>query len=101
VAVIGVTRVAGEDPLEFAVEVREGKSATRHRVTMTRATHAALAGDADPATCIRAAFAFLLEREAKESILERFDVTVISRYFPEFADVFPSYLRQETIPPAR
>ena len=32
-------------------------------------------------------FAFLLEREPKESILRRFDVSVIARYFPEFERV--------------
>jgi hypothetical protein len=39
-------------------------------------------------------FQFLLEREPKESILRRFDVTVISRYFPEFEREFPHYLWQ-------
>jgi hypothetical protein len=28
--------------------------------------------------------AFLLEREAKESILRSFDITVVGRYFPDF-----------------
>ena len=35
---------------------------------------------------------FLLDREPKESILEHFDVTVISRYFREFERELPSYL---------
>jgi hypothetical protein len=98
-AIIGVRQVGSGDPLEFAVEIREGRSATRHRVTMARATHEALGAGVEPATCIRAAFAFLLEREPKESILDQFDVTVISRYFPEFEDAFPGYLRKETVPP--
>ena len=33
---------------------------------------------------VRRSFEFLLEREPKESILSRFDLTVISRYFPEY-----------------
>jgi 2-polyprenyl-6-methoxyphenol hydroxylase-like FAD-dependent oxidoreductase len=33
-----------------------------------------------------------LDREPKESILRRFDVTVISRYFPEFERELPHYL---------
>ena len=41
-----------------------------------------------------AAFRFLLDRERKESILGRFDVTVISRYFPEFERELPRYLSQ-------
>jgi hypothetical protein len=38
------------------------------------------------------AFRFLLDREPKESILGRFDVTAISRYFPEFERELPHYL---------
>jgi hypothetical protein len=34
----------------------------------------------------------LLDREPKESILGSFDVTVISRYFPEFERELPNYL---------
>jgi hypothetical protein len=34
----------------------------------------------------------LLDREQKESILARFDVTVISRYFPEFERELLRYL---------
>ena len=79
--------------MAFEVEVSEGGGQTRHRVTMSRATHATLAhGTADPEACIRAAFAFLLDREPKESILSRFDVTVISRYFPEFERELGRYL---------
>ena len=37
-------------------------------------------------------FHFLLDREPKELILQRFDVTVISRYFPEFERELPHYL---------
>jgi hypothetical protein len=33
---------------------------------------------------VRKSFLFLLEREPKESILRSFDLTVISRYFPEY-----------------
>jgi hypothetical protein len=48
---------------------------------------------ATPVAFVRAAFAFLLDREPKESILRRFDVTVIARYFPEFEETIGSYLR--------
>jgi hypothetical protein len=33
---------------------------------------------------VEESFRFLLEREPKESILRRFNLTVISRYFPEY-----------------
>jgi hypothetical protein len=73
-----------EARLVFDVTV-EGK--TRHEVTLSRADHERLARDEDPAAFIERCFAFLLEREPKESILSRFDVSVISRYFPEFERV--------------
>ena len=44
--------------------------------------------------CHEAAFRFLLDREPKDSILRRFDVTEISRYFPEFEREMPHYLSQ-------
>ncbi|MGA8014534.1 MAG: hypothetical protein WCB85_01280 [Candidatus Dormiibacterota bacterium] len=43
-------------------------------------------GAADAETLIRAAFEFLLEREPAGSILPRFDLEVIGRYFPEWRD---------------
>ena len=81
------------DPLEFEVVVREGQGETRHRVTMSRETCERLtAGKHTPERCLEAAFRFLLDREPKESILGRFDATVISRYFSEFEQELPRYL---------
>ncbi len=87
-------RCTGEgDPLEFEVIIREGKGETRHNVTMSRETCERLtAGKHTPERCLEAAFRFLLDREPKESILRRFDVTVISRYFPEFERELLRYL---------
>jgi hypothetical protein len=90
---IQVRLTATGDPLEFEVVVREGKGETRHHVTMARETCEQLtAGKHTPERCLEAAFQFLLDREPKESILRRFDVTVISRYFPEFERELPRYL---------
>jgi hypothetical protein len=90
---IEVRRSGEGEPLEFAVTVREGQGETRHRVTMARETFERLtAGQQAPEQCIEAAFRFLLEREPKEAILGRFDVTVIARYFPEFEHELPRYL---------
>ena len=52
------------------------------------------AAQAPPERYLEAAFRFLLDREPKESILRRFDVTAISRYFPEFEREMPQYLSQ-------
>lgn len=92
---IEVRRVADGDPLEFEVAVREADGETRHRVAMSRADHLRLGGGHPPADCIEAAFRFLLEREPKEAILARFDVTAISRYFPEFERELPRYLERK------
>ena len=89
---IEVTHLGGEDPLEFAVKVRAGKGETQHRVTLSADTLETLAKGTAPADFIRAAFEFLLEREPKEAILARFDVTLIGRYFPEFAEEIGNYL---------
>jgi hypothetical protein len=92
-AEIGVTRTGGENPLQFAVTVTEGRSESRHHVTMAAADCARLTkGTHTPEACVTAAFRFLLDREAKESILGRFDVSVIARYFPEFERELPRYL---------
>jgi hypothetical protein len=92
---IEVRRTSDGDLLEFEVVVREGQGETRHQVTMARETCDRLTGGQHtPERCLEAAFRFLLDREPKESILSRFDVTVISRYFPEFERELPRYLAQ-------
>jgi hypothetical protein len=90
---IEVRRIGEGDPFEFEVVVREGNGETRHHVTMAKATCERLTGGKHaPEDCLEAAFRFLLEREPKEAILGRFDVTVIERYFPEFEQALPRYL---------
>jgi hypothetical protein len=92
---IEVSLTKDADPFEFEVVVREGGGETRHHVTMARALHPRLTnGKVAPAACIEAAFRFLLDRESKESILRRFDISEFSRYFPEFDRELPGYLKQ-------
>jgi len=43
-----------------------------------------LAPGVDPHELVRESFCFLLEREPPESILSRFDLPVIERYFPGY-----------------
>jgi hypothetical protein len=80
--------VRSTDPGEtsaFTVRVIEKDSRTEHEVTLTEADRHRLAGGYPSAVdFVRACFEFLLEREPKEQILRRFDVSVIPRYFPEF-----------------
>jgi hypothetical protein len=89
---IDVRCTSTDDPLEFDVTLGEGADKSRHHVTMDKATQDKLGSGHAPERVIAAAFAFLLDREPKESILPRFDVTVISRYFPEFEKELPGYL---------
>ena len=90
---IQVHLVEEGDPYRFDVEVKEGGAKTRHSVTMNRSDYDRLVGDdTSPERFVQAAFQFLLDREPKESILSSFDVTVISRYFPEFDQKIGSYL---------
>ena len=56
-----------------------------HDVTVSPNDYTKLAGEKiQPEELVRRSFEFLLEREPKESILARFDLSVISRYFPEY-----------------
>jgi hypothetical protein len=48
------------------------------------------AGFDDTERLVRETFAFLLEREPRSSILARFDLPVVERYFPEY----PSEMRR-------
>ena len=70
---------------EFRVRIIEGGSESSHRVTLSPKDYSRLTGGkTEPEELVRRSFEFLLERESKESILNRFDLSVISRYFPEF-----------------
>jgi hypothetical protein len=90
---IEVKRISEGGDLDFEVVVREGEGETRHHVTMSWEMYERLtAGKHTPERCLEAAFRVLLDREPKESILGRFDVTVILRYFPEFEREMPRYL---------
>jgi len=89
---VSVTQTAAAPTLEFAVEVREGRGSSRHTVTLDPALLARLGNGVTGEKFVEGVFAFLLEREPKESILSRFDVSVVSRYFPEFESEIGSYL---------
>lgn len=91
---VSVTQTATQSKLEFAVEVREGRGSSRHTVTLDPALLARLtAGRPVGAEAfVEAVFAFLLEREPKESIMSRFDVSIVARYFPEFETEIGGYL---------
>ena len=69
----------------FRVIVHEGNSQSSHTVTLEPDYYEKLTGGRVSAEeLVHKSFEFLLEREPKESILSRFDLTVIARYFPEY-----------------
>ena len=55
-----------------------------HHVTVSDDDARDLAPGASADDLVRESFAFLLEREPAGSILASFDLSVISRYFPEY-----------------
>jgi len=80
------------DQFSFRVEVEEGDSRTTHLVELDRDEYQNLTdGKISPEELIKYSFEFLLERESKESILNIFNVSVISRYFPEYSSEILKY----------
>ena len=73
------------NPSHFRVRVIDAGSQTAHQITLEPKYFAKLAGaNVASEEFVRKSFEFLLEREPKESILSRFDLSVIGRYFPEY-----------------
>jgi hypothetical protein len=71
--------------LEFRVRILEKGGGSTHHVSMKQDDYTRLTGGKiEPEELARRSFEFLLEREPKESILARFDLSVITRYFPEY-----------------
>jgi len=82
---INVSNIHGN---EYRVIIEEHGSSTTHTVTLDdkyyeELTHRTIQKE----ELIKNSFEFLLQRESKESILRKFDLKVISRYFPEYEKV--------------
>ncbi len=82
-------RITNAQPPRYVVEVEEGASRTLHEVTAAEDDVRRYAGSASVSAerLIEVSFEFLLEREPKESILRKFELPVIERYFPEYPRV--------------
>jgi hypothetical protein len=73
------------DPDHFSVSVGQKGFVSRFEVSLDDDYHHELcSGALTKAELIRRSFEFLLEREPKEAILSKFDLRVISRYFPDY-----------------
>jgi hypothetical protein len=96
VSVVGVAdtvtvTLAGEHA--YDVLVTQGGRTTSHRVTVPPGVLARWGkADADEEAVVRESFAFLLEREPASSIMSRFSLDVIGRYFPEYERELPGRL---------
>lgn len=76
--------MTGDGP-SYRVEVRDGAVGTVHDVEVPADVAERLGWDpARRDELVQASFEFLLEREPATSILRRFDLEVVGRYFPEF-----------------
>jgi len=81
-----------EGPGEYRVELEDADGSSSHLVSVDSAAAARLAPGIAPERLVEASFRFLLDREPRQSILRRFDLPVISRYFPEYEAALPRYL---------
>jgi hypothetical protein len=73
----------------YEIEITESNgsgSKTTHQVTIDKDYYMDLTerGRIIPEEFIKKSFEFLLDRESKDSILQKFDVAQINDYFPEY-----------------
>ncbi len=70
---------------EFLVVVKEGDTKTEHTVSLDDDYYKSLSqGKISKEELIKKSFEFLLKREPKESILSKFNLKLINKYFSEF-----------------
>jgi hypothetical protein len=85
--------VARQTDGSFTVKVRGPKYETSHVVTVPNGLGEKVGADAvPPEELVRASFVFLLDREPANSILPKFSLDVITRYFPEYPAQLSKYL---------
>ena len=78
-------KVEKQDENTFRVTVEESGSSSTHTVTLDDKYHKKLTGGViSKEDLIKKSFEFLLERESKESIMSKFDLTIINKFFPEY-----------------
>jgi len=81
------------DSTSFEVIV-EGQTTTTHLVTLTHLYYQKLTNNqVTPELLVEKSFEFLLDRESNTSILSRFDLPIIERYFPEYEETIKTMLK--------
>lgn len=89
---IDVVCAADGSAWDCSVRVDDGDGISTHAVRVAAADIPSVAGRPSSAPAdvdaverlVTETFVFLLERESKTSILARFDLSVVGRYFPEY-----------------
>lgn len=76
----------------YRVIVTTDGSSSTHTVTVQSDDLSRLGSGSSGEDLVEASFRFLLDREPVEAIMSRFDLSVISRYFPEYPDRIGDYL---------
>jgi hypothetical protein len=77
----------------YQVRVFDDGRVHEHEVTLSWSDYDLWShGRVAPERVVRAAFQFLLQREAASSILGRFDCSVIRRYFPDVDQELPKLI---------
>ena len=76
-----------QDETTYEVELRDGDTATNHRVTVPpRMVEELELVDGDPDVLVGESMEFLLERESPSSVLPEFALSDIQGYFSEYYD---------------
>lgn len=73
-------------PGVYDVEVDDNGRTSRHQVTVPDDLAAAGLPEVEHEPLVRESFTFLLEREPASAILRAFELPVIERYFPGYAE---------------
>lgn len=90
---MATVHVTPSGPHSYGVKVTDGGRTTSHQVTVPEDLLVGWGLDEDDEEAVvRESFRFLLEREPATSIMERFSLSVISRYFPEYREELPGRL---------
>jgi hypothetical protein len=80
---IDVRRLGDE---EYQVILRDAADVSTHTVRLSDHDRGHYGGAASAERVVEASFRFLLEREPRDQILERFEIATIARYFPDYKD---------------
>lgn len=82
---INISLTGAEDGWLAHVSIVDEQGMSSHEVVLKQEDYEHLCqGWCPPEDLVRASFEFLLQREPKESILARFELPVIGRYFPDY-----------------